>query len=46
MIRMQAAQEAIEAAACAEGLRLGLSRAEVFQVAQWVADQPITQRAA
>ena len=37
MVRQQATQEEIEAAAFAEGERLGLSRAEVCHVATWVA---------
>jgi hypothetical protein len=39
MIRGQAPQEAIEASAFAEGLRLGLTREEVCSVATWVANQ-------
>lgn len=46
MIWMQAAQEAIELAAFTEGLRLGLSRAEVIQVALWVSSQVIARSAA
>jgi hypothetical protein len=37
MVKQQASQEKIEAAAFAEGERLGLSRAEVCHVAAWVA---------
>jgi hypothetical protein len=37
LIREQAPQEAIEAAADAEGERLGLNRAQVCEVARWVA---------
>jgi hypothetical protein len=39
LIRQQAAQEDIEAAAYAEGERFGLSRPEVCRVAAWVATQ-------
>lgn len=39
LIRRCAAQATIEAAAYAEGARLGLSRQEVIHVAKWVADQ-------
>jgi hypothetical protein len=39
MIREQATQEEIEAAALAEGERLGLSRAEVCREATWVAGE-------
>ena len=39
MISHQASQQDIEAAALAEGRRLGLSREEVCQVAIWVASQ-------
>ena len=39
MIAHQADQQDIEAAALAEGRRLGLSRDEVCQVAVWVASQ-------
>lgn len=46
MIRQQAPQEAIEAAAFAEGERLGLSRAEVCSVAAWAATQVIMREAA
>jgi hypothetical protein len=46
LIRQQADQEAIEAAAFAEGERLGLSRHEVCGVARWVAEQFITPRRA
>jgi hypothetical protein len=35
LIRQQASQEAIEADAVVEGLRLGLSRSEVIEVATW-----------
>ena len=45
MIRQQAPQEAIEAPAFAEGLRLGMSRAEVCAVAVWVS-QAIEREAA
>ena len=45
MIRQQAPQEAIEASAFAEGLRLGMSRAEVCAVAVWVS-QAIEREAA
>ena len=46
MVKRQAPQAEIEAAALAEGQRLGLSRAEVCAVATWVADQPIVREAA
>lgn len=46
MIRQQASQSAIEAAAYAEGTTLGLSRTEVIQVAQRVASGGVTRRAA
>ena len=46
MVRQQAPQEAIEASAFAEGLRLGMSRAEVFAVAVWVASQATAREAA
>jgi hypothetical protein len=46
MIRQQAPQEAIEASAFAEGLRLGLSRDEVCRVAIWVASQSCAVREA
>ena len=39
MVRREAPQEAIEASAFAEGLRLGMSRAEVIEVATWCAAQ-------
>jgi hypothetical protein len=39
MVKQQATQESIEIAAFAEGERLGLSRAEVCQVATWVAGE-------
>ena len=39
MVRREAPQEAIEASAFAEGLRLGMSRAEVIDVASWCAAQ-------
>jgi hypothetical protein len=42
MVRGKAPQEAIEASTLAEGLSLGLSRAEVISVAQWC----VAQRAA
>jgi hypothetical protein len=37
LVRQQARQDAIEASAAAEGLRLGLSRDEVITVANWCA---------
>jgi hypothetical protein len=40
MIRQQASQPDIEAAAIAEGENLGLSRVDVFRVAQWISTQP------
>jgi len=46
MIRDQAAQRDIEAAAFVEGVRLGLSRAEVCGVACWVAGQAIARETA
>jgi hypothetical protein len=46
LIRRQASQAEIEAAAMAEGQRLGLSRDEVCRVAVWVAGQPINSREA
>ncbi len=46
MIRRQAAQEEIQSAAFAEGMRLGLSRDEVCRVAQWVANQRTSREAA
>ena len=46
MIRAQAPQEAIEASAFAEGLRLGLTREEVCAVARWVAIQATAREAA
>ena len=46
MMRDQAPQEAIEASAFAEGLRLGLTRTEVIHTAQWVASQALAQEAA
>jgi hypothetical protein len=46
MIRCQSPQEAIEASAYAEGLRLGLSRDEVCHVARWVARQAVSEHAA
>jgi hypothetical protein len=46
MIRRQASQEVIEAAAFAEGLRLGLTREEVCSVATWVANQATRAREA
>jgi hypothetical protein len=46
LIRQQAAQEDMEAAAYTEGVRLGLSHAEVIQVAQWVASQATNRKAA
>ncbi|HVC62386.1 MAG TPA: hypothetical protein VND19_18740 [Acetobacteraceae bacterium] len=46
LIRSRATQEEIEAAAFQEGERLGLSRAEVVRVAQWVASQPMQKEAA
>lgn len=45
MIRDDAPQQAIEAAAFAEGKRLGLTRDEVVRVAQWVAAQPTREAA-
>jgi hypothetical protein len=39
MVRREAPQEAIEASAFAEGLRLGMSRPEVIEVATWCAAQ-------
>ncbi len=39
MVRRQAPQESIEASAFAEGLRLGMSHAEVIDVASWCAAQ-------
>jgi hypothetical protein len=39
LIHQQAPQEAIEASAYAEGVRLGLSRAEVVEVATWCANE-------
>jgi hypothetical protein len=46
LIRDQAPQESIEAAAFGEGILLGLTRDEVCQVARWVVEQPITRTAA
>jgi hypothetical protein len=46
LVRQQAAQEVIEAAALAEGKRLGLSPEEVCQVARWVASQATVREAA
>jgi hypothetical protein len=46
LVRKNAAQEAIEASALAEGLRLGLSRAEVISVARWCAEQLAVREAA
>jgi hypothetical protein len=46
MVRQQAPQEEIEAAAFAEGERRGLTRDEVCQVACWVAIQPHNSREA
>lgn len=46
MVRQQAPQEAIEAAAFVEGLRLGMTRAEVCEVAQWIATQATPREAA
>ena len=46
LVRQQAAQEVIEAAALAEGKRLGLSPEEVCQVARWVAAQSTVREAA
>jgi hypothetical protein len=46
MIRQQAPQEAIEASAFVQGLRLGLSRAEVIAVANWVVRQAVDREAA
>jgi hypothetical protein len=46
MIRRQATQEEIEAAAFTEGGRLGLSRDEVCRLAIWVASQSCTTREA
>jgi hypothetical protein len=46
MVRQEAPQQAIEASAFAEGLSLGLSRAEVISVAQWCATQLATKEAA
>jgi hypothetical protein len=47
LIKRQATQEEIEAAAFAEGERTGLSRDEVIRVAVWVAGQAVaTQEAA
>jgi hypothetical protein len=45
MIREQASQDAIEAAAMAEGNRLGLSRDDVCATAVWVAGQAIGKAA-
>lgn len=46
MGRDQASPKEIEASAYAEGLRLGLTRDEVHQVARWVAHQATTREAA
>jgi hypothetical protein len=46
MLRQQAPQEAIEAAAFAEGERRGLTRDEVCQVARWVATKAEVSREA
>ena len=46
LIRRQETQEAIESAALAEGLRVGLSRDEVCLVAVWVASQFTAREAA
>jgi hypothetical protein len=43
MIRQQASQNAIEVAAFAEGIRLGLSTVEVVSVATWVAEQAFSR---
>jgi hypothetical protein len=44
LIRRQASQEEIEAAAFAEGERIGLSREEVGRVAEWVFSQSTAAR--
>ncbi len=41
MIQNQASQERIEAAAFGEGQRLGLTRTEVIEIAQWVASEAV-----
>jgi hypothetical protein len=46
LIRQQANQQEIEAAAYAEGERQGLSKAEVIRVALWVCQEAISRRAA
>jgi hypothetical protein len=46
LVRHKAAQEVIEAAALAEGKRLGLSPEEVCRVAGWVAAQATGREAA
>ena len=46
LIRDQAPQEAIEAAAYGEGLLLGLTRDEVCHVARWVVAQELNRKAA
>jgi hypothetical protein len=46
MMRQQVSQAEIEAAAFAEGARLGLSRDEVCSAARWVASQCTTREAA
>ncbi len=45
MIRQRASLAEIKAAAIAEGETLGLSRAEVDRIAQWVASQPVRNAA-
>ena len=46
LIRQQATQAEIEAITLREGERLGLSRAEVIQVATWVANTAALREAA
>lgn len=46
LVRQQAPQAVIEASAFAEGLRVGMTRAEVIQVAHWVVNQLTNCKAA